>query len=114
MDEAQKKRLFKKLKRQFQTDYQALLDEVARFRKEVAAGKTQPTKFYLETVDMVLVCRSLTMCRVYLEKEMQKTTGTDPHAVWLDTEYVRAKELRALLHDVLNGRFTLIFHRSNK
>jgi hypothetical protein len=115
VDVEQKKRLFNELKRQFQKEYKELLEQIDRFKKEYATGDKLPKKFYLEIADIVLVCAALTMYRVYLEKEMKRLNlaGNDPHFVRLDTDYVHAKELRAILHDALNGRFALVFKKSN-
>ena len=79
---------------------------------QLAPGDKLPKLWHLEIVDIVLVCAALKVYRVYLEKEMKNLDGDDPHAVRLDTDYVHAKELYAILHDALNGRFALIFKRS--
>lgn len=114
MDEETKKRLLHEMKRVFFESYNELIKEMERLKEEVAPGDKLPKKLVLENADIVLVCAALNVYRVSLEKEMKNRTGDDPHAVRLDTEYVHAKEVHAMLHDALNGRFTLIFQRSNK
>ena len=114
MDEEKKKRLLNEMKRIFQDGYNDLIEEIERLKKELAPGDKLPKKFVLELADIVLVCAALKVYRVYLEKEMKHLAGDDPHAVRLDTDYVHAKELHAILHDALNGRFTLIFKKSNQ
>ena len=110
--EEEKKRLMNEMKRIFQESYDDLIAEIERLKEEFASGDKLPKKFILETTDIVLVCAALKVYRVYLEKEMKNLDGDDPHAVRLDTDYVHAKELYAILHDALNGRFALIFKRS--
>ena len=113
MDEEQKKRLMNEMRRIFLDGYNDLIEEIERLKEEFAPSDKLPKKFILETTDIVLVCAALKVYRVYLEKEMKNHAGNDPHAVRLDTDYVHAKELHAILHDALNGRFALIFKKSN-
>src|SRR5437588_2352168 len=102
------------MKRIFSESYDDLIEEIEHLKEEFAPGDKLPKQWHLEIVDIVLVCAALTVYRDHLEKgiKQRNLAGNDPEYVRLDTEFVHAKELRAILHDALNGRFALIFKRS--
>jgi hypothetical protein len=119
MDVEQKKRLFEKLKRQFQKEYNELLELVERLKKKGVLNDNwlvQPAKgeYVMSLGDVRTVVNALEVFKSLVEDRIDCAERDSTEYCELDVQYEHIKKLIGFFEDVLYSRSSLIFKKSNE